>query len=62
MAAALVAALVAASVAVRWAVSTHPYSGFDKPPMHGDFEAQRHWMEVGCVRSWKSPQITQPLP
>jgi alpha-1,3-glucosyltransferase len=20
--------------------------GFQKPPMHGDFEAQRHWMEV----------------
>ena len=23
-----------------------PSSGFQKPPMHGDFEAQRHWMEV----------------
>ena len=21
-------------------------SGFGKPPMHGDFEAQRHWMEI----------------
>jgi alpha-1,3-glucosyltransferase len=20
--------------------------GFKKPPMHGDFEAQRHWMEI----------------
>ena len=20
--------------------------GFQKPPMHGDFEAQRHWMEI----------------
>ena len=20
--------------------------GFGKPPMHGDFEAQRHWMEL----------------
>lgn len=20
--------------------------GFDSPPMYGDFEAQRHWMEV----------------
>ena len=20
--------------------------GFEKPPMHGDFEAQRHWMEI----------------
>ncbi|KAL8911531.1 MAG: hypothetical protein Q9172_007656 [Xanthocarpia lactea] len=22
------------------------YSGFNVPPMHGDFEAQRHWMEL----------------
>lgn len=21
-------------------------TGFQKPPMHGDFEAQRHWMEI----------------
>lgn len=30
----------------RWCTGTWPYSGFRKPPMHGDFEAQRHWMEV----------------
>lgn len=30
----------------RWAVSLWPYSGFQAPPMHGDFEAQRHWMEL----------------
>jgi hypothetical protein len=22
------------------------YAGFQSPPMHGDFEAQRHWMEL----------------
>jgi alpha-1,3-glucosyltransferase len=22
------------------------HSGFQVPPMHGDFEAQRHWMEI----------------
>jgi hypothetical protein len=22
------------------------YTGFQIPPMHGDFEAQRHWMEL----------------
>lgn len=22
------------------------YEGFQSPPMHGDFEAQRHWMEI----------------
>ncbi|KAA8645869.1 hypothetical protein EYZ11_002065 [Aspergillus tanneri] len=30
----------------RWAVSLGGYSGFHVPPMHGDFEAQRHWMEL----------------
>lgn len=30
----------------RWAVGFWGYSGFAKPPMHGDFEAQRHWMEI----------------
>ncbi|EKJ73580.1 hypothetical protein FPSE_06198 [Fusarium pseudograminearum CS3096] len=30
----------------RWAASLWGYSGFHKPPMFGDYEAQRHWMEV----------------
>ncbi|KAN0074109.1 ALG6, ALG8 glycosyltransferase family domain containing protein [Elaphomyces granulatus] len=30
----------------RWAVSLWGYSGFQTPPMYGDFEAQRHWMEI----------------
>ncbi|KAI8940222.1 hypothetical protein NX059_003925 [Plenodomus lindquistii] len=30
----------------RWTVSLWGYSGFQSPPMHGDFEAQRHWMEL----------------
>ncbi|KAL4873535.1 hypothetical protein BDV12DRAFT_80268 [Aspergillus spectabilis] len=30
----------------RWAVSLWGYSGFSIPPMFGDFEAQRHWMEI----------------
>lgn len=30
----------------RWATAYWPYSGFRQPPMHGDFEAQRHWMEI----------------
>ncbi|KAJ5594416.1 CAZyme family GT57 [Penicillium hispanicum] len=30
----------------RWTVSLWGYSGFQVPPMHGDFEAQRHWMEI----------------
>ncbi len=30
----------------RWSVGLWGYSGFQKAPMHGDFEAQRHWMEI----------------
>ncbi|GAM86675.1 hypothetical protein ANO11243_046930 [Dothideomycetidae sp. 11243] len=30
----------------RWATGFWGYSGRHKPPMHGDFEAQRHWMEL----------------
>ncbi|MCJ1311348.1 Glucosyltransferase-like protein [Agyrium rufum] len=30
----------------RWAVGLWGYSGLGIPPMHGDFEAQRHWMEI----------------
>ncbi|KAJ1667097.1 Glucosyltransferase-like protein [Coemansia sp. RSA 1813] len=34
------------SLLVRWCVALHGYSGFQKPPIHGDYEAQRHWMEI----------------
>ncbi|KAJ8392550.1 hypothetical protein AAFF_G00074280 [Aldrovandia affinis] len=30
----------------RWTVSLNSYSGTSKPPMFGDYEAQRHWQEV----------------
>ncbi|CAI6331560.1 unnamed protein product [Periconia digitata] len=30
----------------RWTTGLWGYSGFQSPPMHGDFEAQRHWMEI----------------
>ncbi|KAI9710751.1 MAG: Glucosyltransferase-like protein [Bogoriella megaspora] len=30
----------------HWTTGFWGYSGFQKPPMHGDFEAQRHWMEI----------------
>ncbi|KFY15604.1 hypothetical protein V491_05630 [Pseudogymnoascus sp. VKM F-3775] len=31
---------------VRWAAGLWGYSGYQNPPMHGDYEAQRHWMEI----------------
>ncbi|KFX89816.1 hypothetical protein V490_06797 [Pseudogymnoascus sp. VKM F-3557] len=30
----------------RWAAGLWGYSGYQNPPMHGDYEAQRHWMEI----------------
>ena|SRR5271155_829712 len=30
----------------RWSVGLWGYSGQGRPPMYGDFEAQRHWMEL----------------
>ena len=31
---------------IRSAVTMYPYSGAGIPPKFGDFEAQRHWMEI----------------
>ncbi|CAG9791272.1 unnamed protein product [Diatraea saccharalis] len=31
---------------LRWCVAAYPYSGYKKPPMFGDYEAQRHWQEI----------------
>lgn len=33
-------------ITIRLLVSQGPYSGESKPPMYGDYEAQRHWMEI----------------
>ncbi|KAH6755955.1 ALG6 [Perilla frutescens var. hirtella] len=34
------------AVLIRLAVALHSYSGANTPPMFGDYEAQRHWMEI----------------
>ena len=34
------------AVLARLLVGLHPHSGEGAPPMFGDYEAQRHWMEV----------------
>ncbi|KAI4389311.1 hypothetical protein MLD38_001548 [Melastoma candidum] len=34
------------AILVRAAVALHSYSGAGTPPKYGDFEAQRHWMEI----------------
>ena len=38
--------VVAVAILLRWCVTYHPYSGQGKPPMYGDYEAQRHWQEL----------------
>jgi alpha-1,3-glucosyltransferase len=34
------------AIFVRQCVAANGYSGAGKPPMFGDYEAQRHWMEI----------------
>ncbi|KAL4852697.1 putative dolichyl pyrophosphate Man9GlcNAc2 alpha-1 [Chlorella vulgaris] len=45
-----------AAALVRWAVSLHDYSGLATPPRFGDYEAQRHWMEI---TSWLCGKFVQ---
>ncbi|XP_076026316.1 dolichyl pyrophosphate Man9GlcNAc2 alpha-1,3-glucosyltransferase [Genypterus blacodes] len=42
----LVSICVLLGLLVRWGVSFNSYSGARKPPLFGDYEAQRHWQEV----------------
>ncbi|XP_026574227.1 dolichyl pyrophosphate Man9GlcNAc2 alpha-1,3-glucosyltransferase-like isoform X1 [Pseudonaja textilis] len=42
----LITITVLLGLIVRWTVSLGPYSGAGKPPMYGDYEAQRHWQEI----------------
>ncbi|CAL8101365.1 unnamed protein product [Calicophoron daubneyi] len=42
-------------LSLRSAVLLHPHSGQNKPPLFGDYEAQRHWMEITTnlpTRTW----------
>uniref|UniRef100_A0A6Q2XY36 Alpha-1,3-glucosyltransferase n=1 Tax=Esox lucius TaxID=8010 RepID=A0A6Q2XY36_ESOLU len=42
----LLSICVLLGLTTRWAVSLNSYSGAGKPPMFGDYEAQRHWQEI----------------
>ncbi|KAI8612510.1 glycosyl transferase [Chytriomyces sp. MP71] len=40
---------------LRWTLSLWGHSGQDSPPLFGDFEAQRHWLEITThvdIRMW----------
>ncbi|XP_014259676.1 dolichyl pyrophosphate Man9GlcNAc2 alpha-1,3-glucosyltransferase [Cimex lectularius] len=38
--------IILLSIFLRCSVSLYGYSGEGSPPMYGDYEAQRHWMEI----------------
>jgi alpha-1,3-glucosyltransferase len=43
------------AIVVRMLMATQPHSGMGNPPMYGDYEAQRHWMEITLwlpVKEW----------
>ena len=51
----LVVTTIVVGVVSRCLVATQPYSGMGEAPEFGDFEAQRHWMELTVnlpVREW----------
>ncbi|GBG80956.1 hypothetical protein CBR_g31513 [Chara braunii] len=49
---------------VRFLVGLHPYSGQNTPPKYGDYEAQRHWMEITLhtpIKEWYTNSSTNDL-
>lgn len=40
------ASIICVAILLRCCVTQHPHSGEGKPPMYGDYEAQRHWQEI----------------
>lgn len=47
--------IICIAILIRWLVGYFPHSGQERPPMYGDYEAQRHWMEITVnipVKDW----------
>ncbi|KAJ8474521.1 hypothetical protein ONZ45_g15921 [Pleurotus djamor] len=42
----IVPILIASVTLIKWCIGLGSYSGAATPPMFGDYEAQRHWMEL----------------
>jgi alpha-1,3-glucosyltransferase len=56
--------IVALALVFRAATSLHPYSGEGLPPRYGDYEAQRHWMELAVAlppRDWYRDSVDNDL-
>lgn len=41
-----IALILLCALLLRCCITFHPHSGEAKPPMYGDYEAQRHWQEI----------------
>lgn len=47
--------IVLGAALIKWTVGLGGYSGYRTPPMYGDYEAQRHWLEITTAlpfRQW----------
>jgi len=56
--------LIFSMILYRHLISLWPHSGENTPPMYGDFEAQRHWMEVTTalpIKDWYRNTTTNDL-
>lgn len=53
----VIPAAVLGAALIKWCIGLGSYSGQGTPPMYGDYEAQRHWMELTLhlpVKQWYS--------
>eukprot|EP00871_Galdieria_phlegrea_P000392 jgi/Galph1/1353/GphlegSOOS_G5979.1 len=51
-------------ILVRLCIALFPYSGQATPPLYGDLEAQRHWMEITLalpIRDWYRQTVDNDL-
>ncbi|GJJ15617.1 hypothetical protein Clacol_009895 [Clathrus columnatus] len=47
--------IILGAALVKWSVGLGSYSGYRTPPTYGDYEAQRHWLEITTnlpIRQW----------
>lgn len=56
--------LIFGALLIRAIISLYSYSGYMKPPLFGDFEAQRHWQEITVnlpISDWYSNTTNNDL-
>lgn len=58
------AIIILIALAIRTAMFSLPHSGMSDGPQYGDFEAQRHWIEITTklpITEWYTPSIDNDL-